>query len=50
MKLLDIEPSNLNKGLALKICRNSELKRDYIRKYNLMVGGGMIQRNIILKL
>ena len=33
MKLLDIEPGNLNRELALKICRNKKLKREYICKY-----------------
>ena len=40
MKLLNIVPENLNKELALKIYRNTELKREYIKKYDLMKGGG----------
>jgi hypothetical protein len=43
MKLLDIEPSYLNKELALKICKNTELKREYIRKYDLV--GGLVAKN-----
>ena len=33
MKLIDISPDFLNEDLALKICRNKELKRKYSRKY-----------------
>jgi hypothetical protein len=33
MKLIDISPDFLNEDLALKICRNKELKRKYIRKH-----------------
>jgi hypothetical protein len=40
MKLLDIEPGNLNRELALKICRNKKLKREYICKYKEHFRGG----------
>jgi hypothetical protein len=33
MKFLDIEPSNLNTELALRICKNKALKKEYINKY-----------------
>jgi hypothetical protein len=39
MRLLDINPNFLNDKLARKICRNKELKRQYIEKYNLSGGG-----------
>jgi hypothetical protein len=42
MKLLDISPNFLNEELARKICRNITLKREYIKKYNLV--GGMTNK------
>ena len=39
MKLINIKPAFLNEELALKICRNKELKREYVRKYDLVQGG-----------
>ena len=35
MRLLDIRPEYINEELARKICINRELKREYIRKYEL---------------
>jgi hypothetical protein len=35
MKLLNIRPEYINEELARKICKNKELKREYIRKYDL---------------
>lgn len=46
MKLLDIPPNYLNKELALKICSNKELKKDYILKYNEQFGGQYVESNI----
>ena len=45
MKLLDISPNFLNEELARKICRNKDLKRLYIRKYDLS-GGSNDKYNI----
>ena len=42
MKLLDIQPKYINEELARKICRNSELKGEYIKKYGLY--GGMFKK------
>jgi hypothetical protein len=39
MKLLNIRPEYINEELARKICKNKELKREYIRKYELEGGG-----------
>ena len=47
MKLLDISPDFLNEELARKICRNITLKREYIKKYNLVGGSSEKRRNLI---
>ena len=44
MKLLDIRPDFLNEELARKICQNKQLKKDYIRKYDLVGGSGSGER------
>jgi hypothetical protein len=49
MKLLDIPPNYLNKGLASKICKNKSLMNRYIQKYDL-VGGASNVENIKKKL
>jgi len=36
MKLIDIPPNYLNKGLASKICKNKSLLNRYIQKYDLV--------------
>jgi hypothetical protein len=40
MKLLDIPPKYLNRELSMKICNNKSLMKKYIKKYDLMEGGG----------
>ena len=44
MKLLDIQPNFLNEELVRKICQNKDLKREYIRKYELV--GGVNEKKI----
>ena len=50
MNLINIHPKYLNEIVALKICKNKKLKKQYIKKYkNYFGGAGVIERYQKLK-